>query len=101
MVKIIPDSSHRQGDYRLTEPVWQIFYPSIYRPRGILRPAALPGGYFVTELICIKCPSAEFLDPKKEICYKTGGLYCKKLKQIVGKYDRCRVGRTKKAKKSG
>jgi hypothetical protein len=45
----------------------------------------------VTELICIKCPSAVFLDPKKEICYKTGGLYCKKLKQIVGKYDRCHL----------
>ncbi len=44
----------------------------------------------MTGLICIRCPSAEFLDPKKEICYKTGGLYCKKLKQIVGKYDQCR-----------
>ncbi len=45
----------------------------------------------MTGLICIRCPSAEFLDPAKEICYKTGGLYCKKLKQIVGKYDRCHV----------
>ncbi len=59
----------------------------------------------MTELICIKCPSAKFLDPKKEICYKTGGLYCKKLKEIVGKYDRCHVkgkgkrGQTKKASK--
>ncbi len=43
------------------------------------------------ELICIKCPSAKFLDPKRDICYKTGGLYCKKLKEIVGKYDLCRV----------
>jgi hypothetical protein len=69
----------------------------------------------MTGLICIKCPSAEFLDPKKEICYKTGGLYCKKLKQIVGKYDQCRQtgsvrvkdkskkgpeGRAKKARKT-
>lgn len=41
------------------------------------------------ELICIKCPEAEFLDPKKDICYKTGGLFCKRLKAIVGKYDQC------------
>ncbi len=54
----------------------------------------------MTELICIKCPSAKFLDPKRDICYKTGGLYCKKLKEIVGKYDLCRVkakGMRKKA----
>jgi len=41
--------------------------------------------------ICIKCPEARFIDPTKEICYKTGGLYCKKLKIIVGKYDPCRL----------
>lgn len=45
----------------------------------------------MTELICIKCPEAEFLDPKKEICYKTGGLFCRKLKTVVGKYDPCRI----------
>ena len=54
----------------------------------------------MTELICIKCPSARFLDPKKEICYKTGGLYCKKLKEIVGKYDPSRV-KAKSVKRSG
>ncbi len=54
----------------------------------------------MTELICIKCPSARFLDPKKEICYKTGGLYCKKLKEIVGKYAPCRV-KAKSVKRSG
>jgi hypothetical protein len=48
-------------------------------------------GTEITELICIRCPSAKFLDPKRDICYKTGGLYCKKLKVIVGKYDLCRV----------
>lgn len=41
--------------------------------------------------VCIRCTHAVFLDPKKEICYKTGGLYCRKLKAIVGKYDQCRV----------
>jgi len=45
----------------------------------------------MTELICIKCPEAGFLDPKKEICYKTGGLFCKKLKTVVGKYDPCHI----------
>ena len=35
-------------------------------------------------LICIECPESVFLDPKKEICYKTGGLWCKKLKAIGG-----------------
>ena len=40
-------------------------------------------------LICIKCPESVFLDPKKEICYKTGGLWCKKLKAVVGKYEPC------------
>ncbi len=43
------------------------------------------------ELLCIKCHHAVFLDPKKEICYKTGGLFCKKLKTVVGKYDACRL----------
>ncbi|GMR04694.1 MAG: hypothetical protein BMS9Abin23_0596 [Thermodesulfobacteriota bacterium] len=43
------------------------------------------------KLICIKCPEARFIDPKKEICYKTGGLFCKKLKAIVGKYEACRL----------
>lgn len=53
------------------------------------------------QLICIECVHAVFLDPKKEICYKTGGLYCKKLKSIVGKYDPCRVkpGRKDEGKK--
>lgn len=45
----------------------------------------------MSDLICIRCPFAVFLDPKKEICYKTGGLFCKKLKAIVGKYDACRL----------
>jgi len=40
-------------------------------------------------LICIECPESIFLDPKKEICYKTGGLWCKSLKAIVGKYEPC------------
>lgn len=53
----------------------------------------------VSGLICIKCGHAVFLDPKKEICYKTGGLYCKKLKAIVGKYDPCRAVR--KGRKKG
>lgn len=43
------------------------------------------------KLICIKCAQAEFLDPKKEICYKTGGLFCKRLQIIVGKYDLCHI----------
>lgn len=47
------------------------------------------------KLICLRCPFAEFLDPKKEICWKTGGLFCKKLKLIVGKYDLCRVPENK------
>ena len=55
----------------------------------------------MTELICIKCPSAKFLDPKRDICYKTGGLYCRKLKEIVGKYDRCRVKAKGGRKKAG
>ncbi len=45
----------------------------------------------MSDLICIRCASAVFPDPKKEICYKTGGLFCKKLKTIVGKYDPCRI----------
>jgi len=62
-------------------------------------------------LICIKCPEAGFLDPKKEICYKTGGLFCKRLKRIVGKYDPCHIpsgpapvkkrGRAKKGGRGG
>ncbi len=47
------------------------------------------------KLICIKCPEARFIDPGKEICYKTGGLFCKKLKAVVGKYDACRLKRAK------
>jgi len=46
--------------------------------------------------ICIKCPEARFLDPTKEICYKTGGLYCEVLKIIVGKYDPCHIPEKKK-----
>lgn len=41
--------------------------------------------------ICIKCCHAVFIDTTKEICYKTGGLFCKKLKTIVGKYDECKL----------
>lgn len=41
------------------------------------------------ELICLMCPESQFLDPKAEICWKTGGLYCKKLDIIVGKFDNC------------
>ncbi len=48
------------------------------------------------DLICIRCPDAVFLDPKKEVCYKTGGLWCKKLKSIVGKYDPCRLKAARK-----
>lgn len=44
----------------------------------------------MSDLICIRCAWAVFLDPKKDICYKTGGLFCKKLKTIAGKYDPCR-----------
>ncbi len=43
----------------------------------------------VTGKTCIMCERATFLDPKKEICYKVGGLFCRKLKKIVGKYDAC------------
>lgn len=50
-------------------------------------------------LICIKCSHAVFLNPKKEICYMTGGLFCKKLKAIVGKYDPCRLKAPLKEKK--
>ncbi len=52
----------------------------------------------MVELICIRCPEAEFLDPKKEICYKTGGLFCKRLKAIVGKYDPCLLSGAKAEK---
>ncbi len=45
--------------------------------------------------ICIKCHESRFLDPTKEICYKTGGLYCRVLKIIVGKYDPCHLFRAK------
>jgi len=50
------------------------------------------------DLICIRCGQAVFLDPKKEICYKTGGLFCKKLKAIVGKYDPCHIQPAKTSK---
>lgn len=53
------------------------------------------------KLICIKCAQAEFLDPKKEICYKTGGLFCKRLKIIVGKYDLCNIKRRSADKCAG
>lgn len=36
--------------------------------------------------VCLICPKASFLDPQG-ICYKTGGLYCKRHERIVGKYD--------------
>lgn len=45
----------------------------------------------MSDLICIRCDRAVFLDPGKDICYKTGGLFCKKLKTIVSKYDPCRI----------
>lgn len=51
------------------------------------------------DLICIRCEHAVFLNPKKEICYKTGGLFCRKLKAIVGKYDPCRLKDGPKGKK--
>ena len=38
--------------------------------------------------ICLACPEASFIDAKG-ICYKTGGLYCKRHDRIVGKYDPC------------
>ncbi|MFQ5480140.1 MAG: hypothetical protein ACE5DW_02580 [Thermodesulfobacteriota bacterium] len=49
--------------------------------------------------ICIRCPESRFLDPGKEICYKTGGLYCRLLKAVVGKYEPCRLqkGQSKEA----
>lgn len=50
-------------------------------------------------LICIECPESAFLDPTKEICYKTGGLWCKKLKAIVGKYEPCMAGPPQGGKK--
>jgi len=53
------------------------------------------------DLFCLKCPHAVFLDPKKEICWKTGGLFCKKLKAIVGKYDPCRAGKSRKKQAAG
>lgn len=48
-------------------------------------------------LICIRCDHAIFLDPKKEICCKTGGLFRKKLK-AVSKYDPCRLKMPQKGK---
>jgi hypothetical protein len=48
------------------------------------------------ETICIRCPHASFLDPRKDIRYKTGGLFCERFKEVVGKYDACRI-RTAKA----
>lgn len=50
----------------------------------------------MSDMICIRCAHAVFLDPKKEVCYKTGGLFCKRLKTIVGKYDPCRLKTTDK-----
>lgn len=43
------------------------------------------------ELFCIKCDYSEFLDPKKEICWKTGGVFCTKLERVVAKYDHCHI----------
>ena len=51
-------------------------------------------------IICIRCPKAGFLDPKKEVCYKTGGLYRGVIKTVVGKYDGCRVKRKKPRRRS-
>jgi len=50
------------------------------------------------EAICIECPHSVFLDPKKDICWKTGGLLCKKLKAVVGKYDPCHLKKALKKK---
>lgn len=54
----------------------------------------------MTGLVCINCPEARFLDPKKDICYKTGGLFCERLKKIVGKYDQCHIKEKRTDKKS-
>ncbi|MFQ5465035.1 MAG: hypothetical protein ACE5EI_03825 [Thermodesulfobacteriota bacterium] len=43
------------------------------------------------DLICLKCPESRFLDPSTEICWKTGGLWCGRLKRIVGKFDPCHI----------
>lgn len=43
------------------------------------------------EVLCLQCPHSEFLDPSKEICYKTGGLWCVPLGRVVGKYDTCHM----------
>ena len=51
--------------------------------------------------ICIKCPYSQFLDPSREICYKTGGLHCKVLDIIVGKYDPCHIPEGGKGTKRG
>jgi len=48
------------------------------------------------EIICIRCVHAVFLGPGKEVCYKTGGLWCKKLRTIVGKYGPCRLKQARK-----
>jgi len=63
----------------------------------------LRGNYYGMnkKLVCIRCPEARFIDPKKEICYKTGGLFCRKLKAVVGKYDACRLKRAKARGKGG
>lgn len=63
------------------------------------------------KLICIKCDESQFLDPKKEICYRTGGLWCNRYETIVGKYDECleetkgdkgdKGGKSKKGTKGG
>lgn len=50
------------------------------------------------ETICIECAHSVFLDPKKDICWKTGGLFCKKLKAVVGKYDPCRLKKAREKK---
>jgi len=50
------------------------------------------------EITCIECAHSVFLDPKKDICCKTGGLLCKKLKAIVGKYDPCRLKKSPRKK---
>lgn len=52
----------------------------------------------MSDLICIKCDKSKFLDPEKDICYKTGGLFCTVLEEIVGKYEPCRAHKAKDGK---
>ena len=52
-------------------------------------------------MVCIRCPHSEFLDPTREICYKTGGLRCKVLDIVVGKYEPCRLGRAGRGRRGG